>query len=60
MPFSNLHASERKVHSQNGEDGVIEALFARLGTTNKYFVEFGCGDGTECNGAYLLERGWTG
>jgi hypothetical protein len=60
MPFSNLESSERKVHSQNGEDGVIEALFARLGTTNKYFVEFGCGDGIECNGAYLLELGWTG
>jgi hypothetical protein len=60
MPFSNLQASERKVTSQNGEDGVIEAIFARIGTTNKFFVEFGVGDATECNGAYLLEQGWTG
>jgi hypothetical protein len=60
MPFSNLQGSERKVYSQNGEDGVLDAIFARLGTTNKYFVEFGCGDATECNAAYLLERGWTG
>ncbi len=58
--FVNLQAAEKRVHSQNGEDGVIEALFAELGTTNKYFVEFGCGDGTECNGAYLVEQGWTG
>ncbi|MGD9720037.1 MAG: hypothetical protein AB7O59_02340 [Pirellulales bacterium] len=60
MPFSSLQRSERKVHSQNGEDGVLEAIFARLGTTNKYFVEFGCGDGTECNSAFLLEQGWRG
>jgi len=60
MSFSNLQRSEHKVCSQNGEDGVIEALFAQLGTTNKYFVEFGCGDATECNAAYLLEQGWTG
>ncbi len=60
MLFSNLQGSERKVYSQNGEDGVIEAIFARLGTTNKFFVELGCGNGSQCNGAYLLEEGWTG
>ena len=60
MPFSELWKRERKVHSQNGEDGVIEAIFERIGTTNKYFVEFGCADGVECNCAYLLELGWTG
>ena len=60
MPFSDLCKSEAKVYSQNGEDGVIEAIFARLGTTNKYFVEFGCEDGTECNSAYLLDQAWTG
>ena len=60
MSFANLEKCERSVYSQNGEDGVIEAIFARLVTTNKFFVEFGCGDGTECNTAYLLECGWTG
>ena len=39
---------------------MLDLLFAELGTTNKFFIEFGCGDATECNGAYLLERGWTG
>ncbi len=58
--FSSLQAAEKQVHSQNGEDGVIEALFAELGTTNRFFVEFGCDDGRECNAAYLLERGWSG
>lgn len=60
MPFSNLEASEKKVFSQNGEDGVIEAIFATIGTTNKYCVEFGCDDGAECNTANLLTQGWTG
>ena len=60
MLFVNMQAAERRVYSQNGEDGVIEALFAELGTTNKFFVEFGCGDAVECNGAYLVEQGWTG
>jgi len=60
LTLFRLQAAERRVYSQNGEDGVIESLFAVLGTTNKFFVEFGCGDGLECNGAHLLERGWTG
>jgi hypothetical protein len=55
-----LDASEKKVFSQNGEDGVIEAIFAEIGVTNKYFVEFGCEQAVECNTAYLLAQGWTG
>ena len=31
-----------------------------VGVTNRFFVEFGCEDATECNSAYLLEQGWTG
>ena len=60
LSLANLAAAERKVHSQNGEDGVIAALFAALGTTNRHFVEFGVEDGTECNCAKLLDEGWTG
>lgn len=58
--LNKLEQRERKVYSQNGEDGVIEAIFEAIGTTNRYFVEFGCGDATECNTAYLLENGWQG
>ena len=60
MPLDNLEACERKVSSQNGEDGVIEAIFAEIGATNRFFVEFGCEDGSECNTANLLSQGWTG
>ena len=52
---------ERKIHSQNGEDGIINAIFSKIGTTNRYFVEFGVEDGTECNTRYLKEKkGWNG
>ena len=49
-----------KVYSQNDEDGIIEEIFNRIGTTNKTFVEFGVQNGLECNSHYLLHRGWNG
>ena len=49
-----------KVFSQFDEDGIIEEIFKRIGTTNKIFVEFGVGDGTENNTIYLLLKGWSG
>ena len=36
-----------QVYSQNGEDGILQALFGYFGTTNKRFVEFGAEDGAE-------------
>ncbi|MEK7563930.1 MAG: hypothetical protein AAB544_06090, partial [Patescibacteria group bacterium] len=52
---------ERHEYSQNGEDGMIAAIFAMIGTTNKYFVEFGVEDGIECNTRYLSKhKGWKG
>jgi hypothetical protein len=60
MSLSDLESREKKITSQNGEDGVIEALFEILGETNRYFVEFGVEGGTQCNTAALLERGWQG
>ena len=47
--------------SQVGEDGIIAAAFACIGTTDKYFVEFGVEDGRQCTTRLLRERqGWTG
>jgi hypothetical protein len=52
---------EQKVCSQNGEDGIINEIFDRIGTTSKFFVEFGIQDGTECCTRNLLEnQGWSG
>mgnify|MGYP006134958369 CR=1 FL=1 len=58
-PF-NLCGYEYQVFSQNGEDGILQEIFNRIGTSNKYFVEFGVGDGIENNTASLLLNGWKG
>jgi hypothetical protein len=58
---SDLTASELKVFSQNGEDGVIVEIFNRIGVTNRYFVEFDIQDGSEGNAVLLADLfGWTG
>lgn len=57
--YINLH--EKKIYSQNGEDGIIEYIFSNIGTTNKFCVEFGVGNGFECNTVYLQEKkDWKG
>ncbi|WP_423929612.1 hypothetical protein [Candidatus Palauibacter sp.] len=56
-----LRNREFKVSSQNGEDGLIAFIFSEIGVTNRRFVEFGVGDGRECNCANLAIRfGWSG
>ncbi len=49
-----------KVYSQNDEDGIIQEIFHRIGTTNKKFIEFGVQDGLESNTHYLLFHDWKG
>jgi hypothetical protein len=49
-----------KVYSQSDEDGIIEEIFNRIGTTNKKFIEFGVENGLESNSHYLLLKGWNG
>ncbi len=51
---------EWRTFSQNGEDGIIAEVFRRVGTTNRYFVEFGAADGFENNTVLLLRQGWSG
>jgi hypothetical protein len=48
------------LHSQSNEDEIIAYLFSVIGTTNKRFVEFGCGDGRQNNTIELLLKGWSG
>ena len=56
-----LSQSARKGYSQFGEEGVIDRIFATLGTTNKFLVDIGAGDGFRfSNTRNLLEHGWTG
>jgi len=57
----NLRNLEKCVYSQNGEDGILEEILSRIGTTNRFFVEFGVQDGQQCCTRNLLENeGWSG
>lgn len=52
---------ESKVFSQNGEDGILQEIFRRIGEGDRFSIEFGIGDGTECCTRMLLvNRGWAG
>lgn len=67
-----LHAHEKKVYSQHGEDGVLLQILrmshmygALPDGTKRRFVEFGAEDGSECNTRILREHAeisqyWTG
>ena len=56
-----LAGHELKVFSQNGEDGVLAEIFARIGTESRWFVEFGIVAGLEGNSVLLADvHGWQG
>jgi hypothetical protein len=59
MP-GNPAAEGYKVYSQVDEDGVIDAIYRKLGAGTQVFVELGCGNGLENNTHHLLLRGWRG
>ena len=55
-----LLGHEANVHSQFGEDGLIEALFERIGTENRWCFECGASDGVlYSNTKVLREAGWS-
>jgi hypothetical protein len=46
---------ELRALSQNGEDGVIAEILRRIGTAERWFVEFGIENGQEGNCVYLAD-----
>lgn len=59
-PLDALRRAELRVHSQNGEDGILAYLVDRIGVGSGEVVEFGIGDGSECCAANLvLTFGWS-
>ena len=61
MSSKQLNSKRKKVTSQHGEDGVIEAIFERIGTTNKWCCEFGAWDGKHLSNTWNLwnNKGWS-
>lgn len=59
-PKARLNDFEMRMYSQNGEDGILQYIFHKIGAPYKHFVEIGMEDGTECNTRYLRELGWRG
>lgn len=55
-----LNMFEYQIFSQFGEDGIINEIFSRIKTTNKFFVEIGAGEGVENNTTNLLTNKWKG
>jgi hypothetical protein len=52
---------EARLHSQNGEDGLLLHIFQTIGVTDRRLVEFGIEDGRECLARTLLVSfGWSG
>ncbi|MDX1607689.1 MAG: hypothetical protein R3251_00555 [Candidatus Spechtbacterales bacterium] len=57
--IEDLNIFEQKIYSQHGEDGISRAIFEKIGTVGKFCVEFGVGNGSECNTRYFIEKeGW--
>lgn len=61
----DLEKFEKKIYSQNGEDGItmklIELIYDKDKFNIKYYVEFGVQNGMECNTRILREKyNWNG
>ena len=58
---NDLNQFEFKVHSQFGEDGIIQFIIDNIIIKNKIFVEFGVENYEEANTRFLLENNnWEG
>lgn len=55
----DLRPYETSLYSENGEDGILAALFQRIGISSRYCVELGASDGITHSNTYLLRlQGW--
>lgn len=52
---------EKQIHSQAGQDGILQHIFEQIGTTNKFYLDIGAGNGMEISNTYnLRSQGWSG
>lgn len=60
MSSLNLLKFKANTHSKDGEDGIIEAIFSRIGARSKTCCEFGAWDGIHLsNCRKLIQEGWS-
>jgi hypothetical protein len=55
MSEIDLSDKEKTFYSESGEDGILFEIFKIFGVTNKFYVEFGAEDGSQCNTRALKE-----
>jgi predicted SAM-dependent methyltransferase len=59
--FAAIEAKKANIYSQFGEDGIIQEIFARIGTKNRVCCEVGAADGIMFSSTRrLIEEGWRG
>jgi len=61
----DVSSHQQSIHSQGGQDGSLDFIFRSIGTTNKFYVEFGFSNdkmegGTGANTFNLYQKGWKG
>ena len=57
-----IHQNKKQVFSQWNEDGILKNIFKKLGTTNKFYVEFGAWDGVHLSNTanFRINHNWKG
>ena len=57
--LKGFFARKKNKYSQCGEDGILEAIFERIGTKNRWCLEVGASDGILfSNSRQFVEQGW--
>lgn len=60
-PGNPLTTCPQRYWSQADEDGILGRILERTGpSSNGVFIEYGVGDGSQCNTLVLLAMGWSG
>lgn len=57
--MTNLNDQERRLHSQNGEDGILDFLISKLEAPTRELVEIGAAEGTENNSTHHIKKGYS-